>query len=83
MRERLIRWLKIVLTWLEGPPVQGSDPVLAIARTLVRMQQTWPDRSGEAKRHQVYASLLKTFPDATPRRLSRVIEDALDIEVPA
>ena len=32
---------------------------------------------GEAKRHQVYAQLIKEFPKVTKREISRAIEDAL------
>lgn len=83
MRLTLIRWLKALTAWLEGPPGESTDVIVEYARTLVRHQVVYRDRSGEAKRHQVYAYLIKAFPEESKRRLSRAIEDALDLEVPA
>lgn len=36
------------------------------------------DGSGEAKRHQAYAQLIKDFPNESKRVLSRAIEDAVE-----
>lgn len=60
------------------PPPATDDAVLTRARLLTLEQDMrWPDRSGEAKRHQVYAALVKEYPDLSRRRLSRAIEEAL------
>lgn len=80
MRLRLIRWCRQFAIWLEGP---YPEKILALARCLVQSQAAFPDRSGEAKRHQVYAALIKAFPETEKRQLSRIIEAALDVEVPA
>lgn len=50
--------------------------LFAAAQPLVARVEPLP-QSGEWKRHQVYAALLKQFP-ATPKRvIARAIEDAL------
>lgn len=83
MKSWLIRVLRALLTWLE-PAVEASetradDAVLAVARLLVQAQQS-RDASGENKRHQVYAALIKTFPDARKRDLGFAIERVLQEE---
>lgn len=59
----LRRWIvilcRLVLARLDPPP--ALDDVTARATALIAEQEAIPDRSGEAKRHQVYARLLKTF----------------------
>jgi hypothetical protein len=58
----------------DGP----ENPLLDRARILVQEQnQRWPDRDGEAKRHQCYARLVKEFPTRAKREIARAIEDAL------
>ena len=59
------------------PPPIPADALGARAWELVREQDTVPDRSGESKRHQVYARLIKEFPDVPKRVLARAIEDAV------
>lgn len=54
------------------------DALLEQARVLTAAQTRIPDRSGEAKRHQVYAQLQKAFPDRLHRHLSHAIEAALE-----
>jgi hypothetical protein len=53
------------------------DALFEAAKALVAQQQQWPDRSGEAKRHQVYAALLKAHPTAQRRAVALAIEAAL------
>lgn len=83
LRQTLARWLRALATWVDVPvglpaAAPNLEPVVILARTLVQEQETrWPDRSGEAKRHQVYAQLLDAFPETPKRALSRAIEDAL------
>lgn len=75
LRVLLVRGLRWVLQRIE--PVR-LDPIVWRALALVNEQDArWPERSGEAKRHQVYALLLKEFPDTSKRSVSRAIEDAL------
>ena len=55
------------------------NPYTERAKQLCReQQQGWPERSGEGKRHQVYARLLKEFPSANKRDIAIAIEMALD-----
>lgn len=72
MKTRLIRLLKRVLRYLEP-----DSPALARARALVAAADALKDASGEYKRHQVYARLLKEFPRESKRAISRAIEEAL------
>lgn len=79
LRQTLARWLRALAGWIDVPAdAPALGPVAALARVLVQEQETrWPERSGEAKRHQVYAQLLDVFPGTPKRALSRAIEDAL------
>ena len=43
-------------------------------RVLAGEQDLIPDRSGESKRHQVYARLIKDFPTLPKRMLALAIE---------
>jgi hypothetical protein len=83
IREHVIAVLRWLLTQLEPAKVVLEtvgvlDPVLARAVALTLEQdQRWPERSGEAKRHQVWSQLRKEFADASGKAISRAIEDAL------
>lgn len=68
-------WLRRLADWCDPPRVH---PVVSIARLLCDEQERyWPERSGEAKRHQVYAALMKRFPGESKRVIARAIEAAL------
>lgn len=80
--------MRVIAAWLRrladrlDPPVApvapDLGPLLARAVALVAEQEArWPDRDGEAKRHQVYAALIKAFPGESKRVIARAIEDAL------
>lgn len=78
--KRLASWLRHLADRLD-PPVVVPVPVSPLsvyeqaALVLINDQQArWPDRSGEAKRHQVLARLLKDFPSARERDLAFAIE---------
>jgi hypothetical protein len=59
-------------------PVDNTLPDYAIrAEVLVREQEAFTDTSGEYKRHQVYAKLIKEFPDVRQRDLGLAIELAV------
>lgn len=75
MRERLIRLLRRVLAWLEGqvPPVLADDVRLSLA-VLMAAQDAIEGRSGEAKRHQVLAKLLKQHPAMSESDAALAIE---------
>ncbi len=62
---------------LDPPPDLGL--LITAAMPLIKAQNAYTDRSGEAKRHQVYASLIDQFPKVPRRLLSRAIEDALNV----
>jgi len=80
MKLWLIRLLRRVLVWLEGPPIAPQrSPLELAAKVLVRQANLLPgEPSGEYKRHVVLAQLQKQFPDACGRQCSRAIEDGLD-----
>lgn len=48
-------------------------PVIATARVHIENCKSW-DASGEAKRHRVYAQLIKDFPQAEHKDLAFAIE---------
>lgn len=55
-----------------------DNPFVDRAAELCVWQETnWPDRSGESKRHQVLARLIKDFPDGALRDLAMAIELAV------
>ena len=55
----------------------GPSPYLKRATELCKEQQVErPNATGENKRHQVMSRLMKDFPLASHRELSRVIDDA-------
>lgn len=54
-----------------------KDALLARAQFLTTAQERIDGRSGEAKNHQVRAALMKEFPDAAQRQISRAIEAAI------
>ena len=64
-----INWLHRICAWLDPGPLQA-------ARILVQTIDD-EDMSGEAKRHQVYAALIKHFPGVRKRILAQAIEDAV------
>ena len=53
-----------------------SDELLAEAKKLCSALKDW-DASGEAKRHQVYAKLIKQFPQEKKQNLALAIELAV------
>ena len=80
MTALLIRWTLALLHWLAPEArylIVGNDDLLKLARLLTQAQESFPDRSGEAKRHQVYAALIKSFPNRSKREIALAIEAAL------
>ena len=56
-------------------PHLPSSPLLATAqRLVVWAEETFPGTSGEHKRHQVYARMLRVHPDASRRDAALAIE---------
>ena len=73
---RPLRWLAQqleLLAFFLDPP---SNALYLAARALTKAIQSQPI-SGEAKRHQVYAQLIKQFPGVPHRTIARTIESAL------
>lgn len=83
MRRRLIRWLLIVVQWLD-PSVAliavSRDALYTRAGELMQLEEHRKsvDPSGEQRRHQVYARLRKEFPAVSWRAISLAMEAALD-----
>jgi hypothetical protein len=76
MRLQLIRFLKWCLAKLEPQPDHSS--LYARTKELVRWADSFAaGTSGEYKRHQVYARLMKEFPELPKRSLGLAIELAL------
>lgn len=82
-------WLRVlgdVEAWLDPPVIvpavmREATPVEVTARLWVTWAQTtYPQQSGEYKRHKVLAKLMKTFPDARQRDLGMAIETAVQKE---
>lgn len=77
MRRWLAQGLRRVADWLDPAPDRG--PLVTRARVLCDLEDAIRGPGfGEAKRHQVYARLLKDFPEVPKRAIARAIEDALD-----
>jgi len=90
MRKQTIRfalWLARLAGWVppQGLPFDVPAPLEARARVLVAEQTEryaglseykW-SVSGESRRHQVYARLVKEFPDVRRRVISLAIELSL------
>jgi hypothetical protein len=79
MKLWLIRALRALLLWLDPPPAPSApvpDLVFDVVRTLVQAIDG-ADASGEYKRHQVYAQLIKRFPLVAKRDLGLLIERAV------
>lgn len=83
MRQRLASWLRALADWLDSSPV--AEILLAVpvdelyerAVALTHAQESIEGRSGESKRHQVLAQLMKEFPASPMRGIALAIEAAL------
>lgn len=81
--QALALWLRRLADWCDPPSVEAS-PYVTVARLYVaEAEKRLGAGFGEAKRHQVYAALIKSFPRASKRVLARAIEDAIDSVPPA
>jgi len=76
-------WLASLGGWV--PPIcdrahAPATPMLISARIWTAWaEETFPGTSGEHKRHQVYARLLRIYPDAPRRDVALAIELALQL----
>lgn len=80
MRQRLGLWMIRVGRWLakvKTPEIVWPDePIIERAKALTA-EWHQPDFSGEYKRHQVFARLIKDYPGVSRRTLAMAIELSL------
>lgn len=55
----------------------ATEIVKEALRLCINAEETYPTQSGEYKRHQVFAKLIKVFPDSSKRQLGIAIELAV------
>ncbi len=82
MKTYLVRfglWLAGLGGWVPCERTHAPDtPMLISARIWTAWaEETFPGTSGEHKRHQVYARLLRIYPEARRRDVALAIELAL------
>lgn len=70
-------WLRRIADWLDPPPSLGVYVAAAIP-LVARWEAQLGSGFGEAKRRQVMAGLMDTFPGVSKRVLSKALESALD-----
>ena len=76
MRHTIGAWLRRLAEWVD-PTLW--DEIDETAERLARAaEEAHGAGFGEAKRHQVYARLIKVYPTVSKRLLSRAIEDAVE-----
>lgn len=81
MKKKLALWCRLLADWLD--PIMREIEVLPdlsalnLRARLLTAQQELGAGSGEYKRHQVYAQLIKDFPLEKRRNISMAIEDAV------
>lgn len=79
MFAKIAGWLFRLANWLHPAAVVlwvNKDEIYQLAKKLVAEAEAIKG-SGEAKRHQVYAALIKAYPDVAKWDLSVAIEAAL------
>lgn len=79
---RLAQWLRRLADYLDppviAPVVYEPDPFRDITTALIaEAEQRFGAGFGDAKRRDVYAALMKRFPDAKKRDLAFAIEQVL------
>ena len=74
----LLIWVLASRTQAKPRALSGHTSTLLKRAVMLTQDVEHIHLSGEAKRHQVYARLIKEFPDVARRQLSRTIEEALD-----
>lgn len=80
MKLVIVKWLEQLLLWLNppAPPAPPSPLQIAAEAAVLRVEaNSAVGTSGEYKRHQVYAKLLKKFPDLPKRDIGLAIELAV------
>lgn len=77
LKSKIVQLLKRLLRWLEVPEnVELFKRALELILSIDKLST-----SGEHKRHQVYAQLIKEFPDVPKNKLGLVIEQVIDQEM--
>jgi hypothetical protein len=77
MRQTVATWLRRLADWICPLPPPPTTAVDDRALVLARMLQSMTKASGEYKRHEVYARLIKEFPAVPRRDLALAIELAV------
>lgn len=70
----LVKLLRSIIKWIEP---ETNDLFLARVRLLVKAYES-AGVSGEYKRHQVYARLIKDFPDMEHKYIGLKIEEVIN-----
>jgi hypothetical protein len=80
MMERFWKWLLALASRKLGVKLCALPPEVwgYVARASALCFENEGSASGESKRHQVYARLIKEFPEAKKRRLALAIEVAMN-----
>lgn len=80
--KRFWNWLLALALRKSGREIllipEGFGPVLTVAKALVEEAGKATDVSGEWRRHQVYAAMIKTLPDTPKRVIGLAIEVAIN-----
>lgn len=77
MRQRLGLWMIRVgrrLAKIKTPEIVWPDEAIVSRAQALTAEWHQPDFSGEYKRHQVLARLIKDYPDVSRRTLAMAIE---------
>ena len=77
MRRRIAVFLRKIAEWLDPIPLAAPIPASRVQELMDEQDARWNDRSGEAKRHQVLARLVKEFPTVRERELGLIIEQLM------
>lgn len=80
LKARIIGWLRAFASWWEGyehVTVYVPKDALYDRAKVLCLEQEPAETAGEAKRHQVYARLLKEFPTRNKRAVALAIEAGL------
>lgn len=75
---RFALWLLKLCGYIAPNNYAHLDSIIEAAIPLVKQQaMAYADRSGEAKKHAVYANLIKSLPEVSKRDISLAIEFAI------
>lgn len=75
LRRTLAGWLRVLAGWIDVCPLGLLEA--SVRALTAEADATWPEASGEFKRHQVLARVKKEFPAAREREIGMAIEQAV------